>query len=496
MVDVAPGSDRPIVGGIPELKKINGQHKAGQLKASIMSEWMRKDGERPKVTFLSFGIKTMLSVHSYEVVRDLFITKNAALDKTDTMASIVKDFFGTQSLLFGPNDDAWKVKRKSLSTAFYKDKMGAIFNIMKEVAEKFVAKIKGAQTGSFEFPLKQTMNEFFFRLIFTTVFEEDCSDETIEFEEVQEDGSVKKELKKISEVVVRLFDDNISLIYFAPARLFFDGLDSIRIGKKEKISRKNSERARNYIRTKLRNVRANLTPEKVSLISILCSEKVFDNEDMIIDTIVDFFFAAAATNTSTSCGMIHYLIEDRSRVQRLRNESSKYLNLHSPSFWSSMNCENILEIEYLNLLFLESLRIDPPVPVNSWIMMTQDTTCGGINFRAYDEILIDCYNIHHDPSQWQRPEEFLPERFDQNSPLYLTPSGAKRDAMSFIPFNGGKRICFGKTFAELVNRVIVMGLFNAYDFEFVDQKWNSERMTYNVSTMRYREKVQVRATSI
>ena len=56
--------------------------------------------------------------------------------------------------------------------------------------------------------------------------------------------------------------------------------------------------------------------------------------------------------------------------------------------------------------------------------------------------------LGHNSAEWQRPTEFLPERFDPKSPLYLTPSGKKRHAMSWVPFHGGQRVCFGKTLAE------------------------------------------------
>ena len=44
--------------------------------------------------------------------------------------------------------------------------------------------------------------------------------------------------------------------------------------------------------------------------------------------------------------------------------------------------------------------------------------------------------------------EVLPERFDHTNKLSLTPDGSKRSNYSWVPFHGGNRVCFGKTFAE------------------------------------------------
>jgi cytochrome P450 len=37
-----------------------------------------------------------------------------------------------------------------------------------------------------------------------------------------------------------------------------------------------------------------------------------------------------------------------------------------------------------------------------------------------------------------------------------------------MPFNGGKRVCFGKTFAENVLRMIATMLAQSFDFELVN----------------------------
>lgn len=47
--------------------------------------------------------------------------------------------------------------------------------------------------------------------------------------------------------------------------------------------------------------------------------------------------------------------------------------------------------------------------------------------------------------------------------------------MSFSPFLGGKRICLGKTFAEMVSKLIGPTMLNEFDYEFVDKKIYTEK---------------------
>lgn len=100
--------------------------------------------------------------------------------------------------------------------------------------------------------------------------------------------------------------------------------------------------------------------------------------------------------------------------------------------------------------------------------------------RAGDIFLVHIKALHRNPKEWQRPAEFLPERWDTNNLLYLTPTGAKRDPMSFVPFMGGKRVCFGKTFAEISGRIVTAMLINAFKFEFVDDRFLTDFPHFSV----------------
>jgi len=109
--------------------------------------------------------------------------------------------------------------------------------------------------------------------------------------------------------------------------------------------------------------------------------------------------------------------------------------------------DQIQNLEIFSNCFNEAIRIQPPVPFSTPLMMTQDTEAGGLMIRKGDPLLIGIKHLCKNPSEWIQPEKFIPERFDMSSPLSLTPSGQKRNAFSFSPFLGGSRICLGMTFA-------------------------------------------------
>ncbi len=76
--------------------------------------------------------------------------------------------------------------------------------------------------------------------------------------------------------------------------------------------------------------------------------------------------------------------------------------------------------------------------------------------------------IQNDREEWIAPERYIPERFDSTSKYYLKPNGEKRHPFAFNPFIGGKRICMGKTFAEVVAKFVVPAFYSRFTFDFVD----------------------------
>lgn len=97
---------------------------------------------------------------------------------------------------------------------------------------------------------------------------------------------------------------------------------------------------------------------------------------------------------------------------------------------------------------------------------TEPTMIGPYHIKSDIICQINIFALHHNPRQWQKPEEFLPDRFDPENELSKTPTGEKRHPMSFGPFLGGKRICIGKTFAMQIAKIISAILIWNYELEF------------------------------
>jgi cytochrome P450 len=125
-------------------------------------------------------------------------------------------------------------------------------------------------------------------------------------------------------------------------------------------------------------------------------------------------------------------------------------------------------LRYFGQCFYESLRIETPT-VTSGAVFTEDQTLLGYQIRKGDLFVINMQQIHNDKTEWKDPDEFIPERFDSTSPYYLRPDGQKRLPFSFAPFLGGKRICLGKTFAEVVAKFVVPAMLCRLQFDIAEE---------------------------
>ena len=100
--------------------------------------------------------------------------------------------------------------------------------------------------------------------------------------------------------------------------------------------------------------------------------------------------------------------------------------------------------EYLNAVVNETLRVRPVVPIVARVLQ-EDLEIGGRLLPAGTAVAPCIYLTNRNPSVYERPREFMPERF-----LGRTP-----DTFAWIPFGGGIRRCIGASFATLEMKLIL-----------------------------------------
>ncbi|CAL1547467.1 unnamed protein product, partial [Lymnaea stagnalis] len=108
--------------------------------------------------------------------------------------------------------------------------------------------------------------------------------------------------------------------------------------------------------------------------------------------------------------------------------------------------DDLKNLDCLNLCMKESNRLYPSAP---YIQrhLDQNIAVEGRTIPKGTLVIVDIANLHRHPDVWDRPDEFLPERFRPESIR-------DKDAFSYVPFSAGPRNCIGQSFAVNEQRVL------------------------------------------
>jgi unspecific monooxygenase len=119
----------------------------------------------------------------------------------------------------------------------------------------------------------------------------------------------------------------------------------------------------------------------------------------------------------------------------------------------------LLNLPYLQAVFLETLRMYPIVPTPTGRKLTREVQIGGRSYEAGTTLLPCPYLVHRRPDLYPEPEQFRPERF----------LGEKPPAGSYFPFGGGVRTCVGEMLAQVEFKTVLASTLNAWELEVTSE---------------------------
>ncbi|ORZ07157.1 cytochrome P450 [Absidia repens] len=392
-----------------------------------------------------------------------FFLKTDIYPKFDTLATqrgtLLHEFVGEKNILFARDKNEWKKHRKLVNPAFHKSKPLKLFGTLGHKVFKVVDEANEKPVDVTLLMARYTLDvigQAGFGFDFDAILHEDS-----------------KWVNVYDEINVAIFDPFFFFLPFLDTHfrwLFRDRkrkselvgqFHAMLLGVIEKKRQVLQEKYNAKIQDNHHDVVDDAEKDLLTLMlesdyseggSILTNDEIKSNLNV-------FFIAGHDTTANTLAFAIHALARDPVIQQKAREEAIRILG--DEPYDVLPTYEDIRQLDYLNQVIKETLRFYSPVVSGLPRETAEDTHLVGVHLPKGTPILVDIYNLHHNPQVWNHPETFDPSRFaaggeaDQQASAANSKNGG---AMAWSPFYNGQRMCIGMQFSLEEQRVMLSTL--------------------------------------
>ncbi|KAH9490253.1 hypothetical protein Btru_035050 [Bulinus truncatus] len=179
------------------------------------------------------------------------------------------------------------------------------------------------------------------------------------------------------------------------------------------------------------------------------SEEELMGQSMLI------LFAGFET-TSTTLQFCLYLLAQHPDVQeKVYQEIQAVVTSDNPTY------EEVNRLTYMEQVLNETLRLYPPLPIITR-KASETRTYGDVTIPKGAWVMVTLDLVMKDTKHFPEPDKFDPERFSEENV-------SKRDALSFMPFGNGPRLCVGMRLAYLELKMALVHVLRKVKVELNDK---------------------------
>ncbi|GLJ52737.1 hypothetical protein SUGI_1123000 [Cryptomeria japonica] len=124
---------------------------------------------------------------------------------------------------------------------------------------------------------------------------------------------------------------------------------------------------------------------------------------------------------------------------------------------------DIPQLTYLQAIVKETMRLQPPGPLLMPHKSIEACTVGGYHIPAGTMLMVNAWVIHRDPKLWNKPLDFIPERFMEKG-IEMDNIQMRGNEFEMLPFGAGRRGCPGTTLAICMVQITLAILLQSFDW--------------------------------
>ncbi|XP_004298684.1 PREDICTED: flavonoid 3',5'-hydroxylase-like [Fragaria vesca subsp. vesca] len=401
---------------------------------------------------LQLGTKLCIVVSSPELVKQVVRDYDTTFANRDpTIAALIASNGGTD-IAFGSYGPYWRKLRKMFASQMLsKTNLDDCYALRKEEMHKSIGQVYhdkiGTPTDLAQFAFSTSINTTMRMLWGATL-------------QGEKGGDFGEEYRKVAaEMIDLLAKPNISDYFPALARFDIQGIErqakkvqskidkiltcAIEEKMKKLASAENNNR-KDFLQFLLENTN---TPEDGSLSLTVQQLK---------GTLTDIVVGGTDTTATVVEWVLAELMQHPEEMIKVQEELTQIVGLNN-----LVEEFHLPDLHHLDAVIKETFRLHPVLPLLVPRCPTQSTTIGGYYIPKGSTVFLNAWAIQRDPSVWEAPLEFRPQRF-------LNPSN-KFDYLGnkfqFLPFGSGRRICPGISLAERMLIYVLASFLHSFDWK-------------------------------
>ncbi|CAN1828047.1 Trimethyltridecatetraene synthase [Linum perenne] len=162
-----------------------------------------------------------------------------------------------------------------------------------------------------------------------------------------------------------------------------------------------------------------------------------------------------AGGTESSAVTVEWAISELLKKPEIFNKATEELDrVVGRDRW--VEEKDVANLPYINSIVKETMRIHPVAPLLVPRMAREDVDIGGYKVTKGTRIFVNTWTIGRDPTIWDAPEEFNPERFIGKE------IDVKGHDFELLPFGAGRRMCPGYPLGIKVIQVSLANLVHGF----------------------------------
>ncbi|GJN38916.1 hypothetical protein PR202_gb27997 [Eleusine coracana subsp. coracana] len=176
--------------------------------------------------------------------------------------------------------------------------------------------------------------------------------------------------------------------------------------------------------------------------------------DNIKSVVGDMFAGGSETAATTLQWTMAELMKNPRVMQKAQEEVRRVL-----AGRHEVTEDDLSSLHYMRLVIKEALRLHPPAPLLLPRECRNACQLLGFDIPAGTMVLVNAWAISRDPKYWDVPDEFVPERFEDNKVDF------KGTDFEYTPFGAGRRMCPGMAFGLAHIELVLASLLYHFDWK-------------------------------